>query len=99
MDSWLLIFYFQFPTSFIALSKNYYPVPLREASRFFSIVTGKRNEWAKKAANDAFIMYSNYAIDLGLMAKVDRDYYITPSGIRFILLLELNKSILFVNSL
>jgi hypothetical protein len=81
-----------------SLSKNFYPVPLKEASRQFSYFAGKRNEWAEKAENDAFIMYSNYCIDLGLLAKVNRDYYITPSGIRFILLLELNKSILFVNS-
>ncbi len=81
------------------LSKNFYPVPLKEASKHFTYLAGKYNEWAAKASNDAFIMYSNYCIDLGLLAKVDRDYYITPSGIRFILLLELNKSILFVNSI
>ena len=81
------------------LSKNYYPVPIKEASKHFAYLSGKVNEWAAKAQNDAFIMYSNYSIDLGLLAKVDRDYYITPSGIRFILLLELNKSILFVNSI
>jgi hypothetical protein len=81
------------------LSKNFYPVPLKEASRQFTYLAGKYNEWAAKAQNDAFIMYSNYCIDLGLLAKVNRDYYITPSGIRFILLLELNKSILFVNSI
>lgn len=85
--------------SIFALSKNFYPVPLKEASKFFAYLTGKHNEWANKASNDAFIMYSNYGIDLGLLAKVNRDYYITPSGIRFILLLELNKSILFVNSI
>jgi hypothetical protein len=82
-----------------SLSKNFYPVPLTEAAKYFAYLTGKINEWAAKAQNDAFIMYSNYSIDLGLLAKVGRDYYITPSGIRFILLLELNKSILFVNSL
>lgn len=82
-----------------ALSKNFYPVPLKEASRYFTYLAGKHNEWAAKASNDAFIMYSNYCIDLGLLAKVDRDYYITPAGIRFILQLELNKSILFVNSI
>ena len=81
------------------LSKNFYPVPLKEASKHFAYLTGKINEWAVKAQNDAFIMYSNYSIDLGLLAKVERDYYITPSGIKFILLLELNKSILFVNSI
>jgi len=81
------------------LSKNFYPVPLKESSKHFSYLAGKHNEWAAKAQNDAFIMYSNYCIDLGLLAKINRDYYITPSGIRFILLLELNKSILFVNSI
>jgi hypothetical protein len=66
------------------------------SSGCFFFKAGKR---ADKASNDAFIMYSNYAIDLGLLAKLGQDYYITPSGIRFILLLELNKSILFVNSI
>lgn len=82
-----------------ALSKNFYPVPLKEAIKYFTYLTGKQNEWAAKAANDAFIMYSNYGIDLGLLAKVGRDYYLSPAGIRFILLLELNKAILFVNSI
>lgn len=82
-----------------ALSKNFYPVPLNEAITYFSYLTGKYNEWAEKAAKDAFIMYSNYGIDLGLLARIGSDFYITPSGIKFILLLELNKSILFVNSI
>lgn len=82
-----------------ALSKNFYPVPLKEAIKYFAYLAGKRSEWAEKAANDAFIMYSNYGIDLGLLAKVGREYYITPSGVRFVLLLELNKSILLVNSI
>jgi hypothetical protein len=85
--------------SVFSLSKNFYPVPLREASNQFAYITGKVKEWGTKAKHDSFIMYSNYSIDLGLLAKVNRDYYITPSGIRFLLLLELNKSILFVNSI
>ncbi|MDY0082106.1 MAG: hypothetical protein RBR74_02875 [Ignavibacteriaceae bacterium] len=85
--------------SVFSLSKNFYPVPLKEASSQFAYLTGKVKEWGTKAKNDSFIMYSNYAIELGLLAKLSRDYYITPSGIRFILLLELNKSILFVNSI
>jgi hypothetical protein len=85
--------------SIFLLSKNYYPVPLVKAHVFFTTLSGKESEWAEKASSDAFIMYSNYAIDLGLIAKIGRDYYITPSGIRFILLLELNKSILLVNSI
>jgi hypothetical protein len=85
--------------SVFLLSKNCYPVPLNKVHKFFAILSGKQSEWAEKASNDAFCMYSNYAIDLGLLAKVSHDYYITPAGIRFILLLELNKSILFVNSI
>jgi DNA-binding transcriptional ArsR family regulator len=85
--------------SIFLLSKNFYPVPLSEAHKFFTTLSGKQSEWAEKASNDAFIMYSNYAMDLGLLAKIERNYYITPAGIKFILLLELNKSILFVNSL
>jgi hypothetical protein len=81
------------------LSKNYYPVPLNEAHIFFTTLSGKQSEWAQKASKDAFTMYSNYAIDLGLLAKMAHNYYITPAGIKFILLLELNKSILFVNSM
>jgi len=80
------------------LSRNCYPIPLEKAHVFFTTISGKQSEWAAKASRDAFIMYSNYAIDLGLLAKIDRDYYITPAGIKFLLLLELNKSILFVNS-
>ncbi|MDR2519378.1 MAG: hypothetical protein LBD13_08230 [Spirochaetaceae bacterium] len=85
--------------SIFLLSKNYYPVPLDSAYGFFAALSGKQHEWAEKTAADAFCMYSNYALDLGLLAKIACDYYITPSGIRFILLLELNKSILFVNAL
>lgn len=82
-----------------ALSKNYYPVPLREAANYFGYLSGKKSEWDKKASGDAFVMYSNYGIDLGLLAKIGKEYYITPSGIKFMLLLELNKSLLFVDSL
>jgi len=85
--------------SVFALSKNFYPVPFDECRKFFLYLSGKHNQWAEKASSDAFKMYSNYAKDLGLLAKIDRNYYITPAGIRFILLLELNKSIMFVNSL
>ncbi len=82
-----------------ALSKNYYPVPLKEATKYFCLLSGKRSEWNAKASHDAFVMYSNYGVVLGLVAKVGRESYITPSGIKFMLLLELNKSILFANSL
>jgi DNA-binding transcriptional ArsR family regulator len=60
--------------SIFLLSKNFYPVPLSEAHKFFTTLSGKQSEWAEKASNDEFIMYSNYAMDLGLLAKIERNY-------------------------
>ena len=44
-------------------------------------------------------MYSNYAIDLGLAAKMGEKFYLTPVGVRFIMLLNLHKTIKMVDSL
>jgi len=82
-----------------ALSKNFYPVPLEEAVPYFRLLSGKASEWGPKASNDGFRMYSNYCVELGLLAKMDNHFYLTPAGIKFILLLELNKSIMMVNAM
>jgi hypothetical protein len=68
------------------LSKNFYPAPLSKAVNLFATLSGKESEWAAKARKDAFTMYSNYSVDLGLLAKIGQDYYITPAGVKFILL-------------
>lgn len=44
-------------------------------------------------------MYSNYATELGLIGKIARQFYLTPVGIRFILLLQLHKAIKIVDAL
>ena len=82
-----------------ALSKNLHPVPTNLAIDHLNSMRQAQKQWAEKAANDAFTMYSNYAKELGLLAKMDRNFYLTPHGLKFISLFELNKSIEFVNAL
>jgi hypothetical protein len=42
-------------------------------------------------------MYSNYAAELGLLGKSGESLYLTPDGIRFILLLHLHKSLKMID--
>ena len=44
-------------------------------------------------------MYSNYAIDLGLLAKNDTSVYLTPEGFKFVIQMQLHKSLKLMNFL
>ncbi len=44
-------------------------------------------------------MYSNYAIDLGLLAKNDASVYLTPEGFKFVIQMQLHKSLKLMNYL
>jgi hypothetical protein len=44
-------------------------------------------------------MYSNYAIDLGLLAKNDTSVYLTPEGFKFVIQMQLHKSLKLMNYL
>jgi hypothetical protein len=44
-------------------------------------------------------MYSNYAVDLGLMAKSDNNIYLTPDRFKFVIQLQLHKSLKLMNNL
>jgi hypothetical protein len=82
------------------LSKNTYPVPFNLLRDYFRASSGRYFEWSsKKTALDSMRMYSNYAIDIGLAGKVGKGFYLTPDGIRFILLLNLHKTIKIVDAL
>lgn len=82
------------------LAKNTYPVPLEMVINNFRDTSGKSFDWASpKSASDGTKMYSNYAIELGLIGRVGNKFYITPDGVRFILLLQLHKAIQVVDSL
>jgi len=86
--------------SVFTLSKNTYPVPLDLVINYFRDSSGKFFAWAsQKAALDGTKMYSNYATELGLIGRIGDKFYITPNGVRFILLLQLHKTIKTVDAL
>jgi hypothetical protein len=82
------------------LSRNTYPVPLHLASFHFRCAAGKYFDWkTEKAEYVGVRSYTNYACELGLVAKVGDALYMTPGGITFVLLLNLHKSIRFLHAL
>ncbi|MCI0329647.1 MAG: hypothetical protein L0196_01655 [candidate division Zixibacteria bacterium] len=81
------------------LSKNTYPVSQKLVVNYFRDTVGKNFEWSHKAASDAARMYSNYAAELGLVGRIGGSFFITPNGTRFIILLQLHKSIKVVDAL
>jgi len=82
------------------LSKTSYPVALSQLESYFTIYSGKIYDWqTEKAQKHGAKMYSNYAIDLGLMAKTDNNVYLTPNGFKFVVQLQLHKSLKLMNHL
>jgi hypothetical protein len=83
-----------------ALSKNTYPVPMPHLTQYFSYYAGKYFDWqTEKAKYNATRMYSNYAVDLGLLAKSGETIYMTPEGFRFTIQMQLHKSLKMMDSL
>jgi hypothetical protein len=86
--------------SVFALSKNTYPVPMGQLIEFFAYYAGKHFDWqTPKAKFNATRMYSNYAVDLGLLAKTDDTIYFTPEGFRFTVQMQMHKNLKMVESL
>ena len=82
------------------LSKNTYPVPGSLLARHFISAAGLHFRWSRdKAINKGVRMYSNYAIELGLLGKIGDSYFVTPSGLKFVLLLNMHKSLHFIESI
>lgn len=82
------------------LSRNSYLISFEDLIEMFKIISGKRSEWkAKKSQSTATYTFLNFAIDLGLLGKIGRQIVITPAGFRFILMLQLHKSIEMIESL
>lgn len=83
-----------------ALSKTSYPITLSQLESYFTIYSGKTYDWqTEKAQKHGAKMYSNYAVDLGLMAKADNNIYLTPDGFKFVVQLQLHKSLKLINHL
>lgn len=86
--------------SMFFLARSGYPVGFEELKHFFLETSGKKNEWqTAKGLSTATYSYLNYAIKLGLLGKVGRKVLMTPSGFRFILMLQLHKSIEMIDTL
>jgi hypothetical protein len=82
-----------------ALSKTSYPVSLIQLENYFTIYSGKTYDWqTEKSQKHGAKMYSNYATDLGLMAKTENNVYLTPDGFKFIVQLQLHKSLKLMNN-
>jgi hypothetical protein len=80
------------------LARNGYPVSRELVTSHFREATGKLFEWSeKKTAYHGTRMYSNYGIELGLLGRSGDALYLTPDGIRFILLLQLHKSLKMID--
>lgn len=83
-----------------ALSKNTYPVPMRNMMAYFTLHAGKYFDWqTEKAKYNATRMYTNYAADLGLIGKTQNHLYLTPEGIRFTIQMQLHKGLKLVGSM
>lgn len=83
-----------------ALSKNTYPVPMVHLLDYFAYYAGKYFDWkTSKAKFNATRMYSNYAVDLGLLAKTANSIYLTPEGFRFTVQIQMHKNLKMVESL
>jgi hypothetical protein len=85
--------------SVFILSKNSYPVTVEALKDYFVKSVGKSKTWnAEKSKDTATYIFSNYAIELEFLAKVNNEYFITPLGIRAVLILQLNRSLKLIGS-
>lgn len=85
--------------SVFVLSKNSYPVSFDSLKDYFVKSVGKSNTWkAKKAQITATYIFSNYACELDFLIKISNNFYLTPSGIQTVLLLQLNRAIKLIES-
>ncbi|MGQ9571659.1 MAG: hypothetical protein ACUVV3_00495 [Dehalococcoidia bacterium] len=82
------------------LARNTYPVDMDDLIAWYRDAVGKRFDWA--TPRSAFLganTYANFAVELGLLAKVGRKLLLTPAGFRFVLMLQLHKRIKLVDAL
>lgn len=79
--------------SVFVLAKNAYPVRMPHLIEYFPHCSGKHFDWqTDKAKFSGARMYSNYAVDLGLLAKTQDAVYMTPEGMRFTMQMQMHKN-------
>jgi hypothetical protein len=82
------------------LARNKYPIELIDLQKMFQIVGGKITEWqSSRSLITATYTFLNFAIDLELLGKIGKQIVITPAGFKFILMLQLHKSIEMIETL
>ena len=82
------------------LARNKYPIELFDLQKMFQIVGGKVTEWqTTRTLTTATYTFLNFAIDLELLGKIGKQIVITPAGFKFILMLQLHKSIEMIETL
>jgi hypothetical protein len=82
------------------LARNTYPVDQKLVIANFRAATGKLFDWAAdKSAYHGTHMYSNYGVELGLLGRTGDSLYLTPAGLRFILLLQLHRSLQLIDAM
>jgi hypothetical protein len=86
--------------SVFALSKNTYPVSMSQMITYYTYFSGKTYDWkTEKAQSHGANMYTNYAIELGLVAKNGENIYLTPDGFKFVVQMQLHKGLKLMQNL
>ena len=82
------------------LARNAYPVPIEMLRDYFALTVGTWSRWQHtKTRTDATLMYVHYAAQLGMLARFGQQVYLTPAGVRFVLLLQLHKALKLLDAL
>ena len=82
------------------LARNAYPVPIEMLRDYFALTVGTWSRWQHpKTRTEATLMYVHYAAQLGMLARFGQQVYLTPAGIRFVLLLHLHKALKLLDAL
>lgn len=82
------------------LSRNIYPIEFADLIQMFKTVSGKKFDWqSQRAQQTATYTFLSFAVELGLLGKIGKQIVITPAGFRFILMLQLHKSIEMIESM
>ncbi|WP_140408916.1 PDDEXK family nuclease [Natronolimnobius baerhuensis] len=84
--------------SVFELSKNSHPVPRDQVEDWYASKVGKRDSWGERTRTDVVRWLSTYLDELGLLSRVDRQFYITPEGFQLISYVMIDKGKAMIRS-
>ena len=85
-------------SSVFELSKNIYPVPMKLLAPHFIGAAGVTYRWDSEKSYDMVSRCIQTTIDLGLVGKIGNYYFVTPSGLSFVLLLNMHRSLKLIEN-